>query len=146
MGVEEQGRFATVNLLDNVLLTGDFADNESSSYRLSPNYQIELDIRYTMDAGETGNYALVKVLMSNDGTNFQEYAIGGDGTPIGSIVHTTLYVRRFKIDGSAGVAETRWYAVPSAAKYIKFQAMESGIAITGGRLTLKGRLSEVDLS
>lgn len=140
MGVEESGRTATINFLDAVTLTGSFV--ESGEYRISPFAQIELILDYTMDAGEADNDAILKVLLSEDGTNYHEYSIADDGdTATDGVIEAILYARRFVIEGEAGVKVTRWYAIPTSAKWIKVAAMERGITSEGGILTVKARVS-----
>lgn len=140
-GIEEGGRVATINFLDAVTLTGTFSDNESEAYQVSPFAQLELIFDYTMDATETNNTAQIRILLSEDGTNYHEYSIAGDAVPSGGIVLATLYPRRFVLTGSAGVKVTSWYALPTSAKFIKIQAAETGLVSVGGVLTAKARVS-----
>lgn len=140
-GIEEQGRCATINFLDAVTLTGDFADNTSEAYQVSPFAQLEFIFDYTMNGSETGNKAIAKILFSEDGTNYHEYSISQEGTPSSKVVESTLHARRFVVEGTAGVKESRWYAVPTSAKWVKVAAMESGIASNGGVFTAKARVS-----
>lgn len=141
-GVEEQGQSgATINLLDAVALTDDYADNSSAGYRISPLSQLELIIDYTMDVTEVSMKALVKLLLSENGTNYREYAITDDQSPAGGFVESILYPRRFSVAGVAGESVSYWYAVPTSAKYMKVAAIESGSPSEAGILTVKARVS-----
>lgn len=141
MGVEENGRVATINFLDEVTLTGDFDDNTSDAYRISPFTQLEFAIGYTMDAAESGNAAIVKPMFSDDGTEFYDYSIASDQSPSGGVVKSLLYTRVLQVDGTAGTLINKWYAIPTSAKYVKVAAMEDGLSSNGGVLTVKARVS-----
>ncbi len=150
---EERGKVATAILLDEVTLTDAFEDNESEACPCSPLSQLELIFDYTRaqnDADGADNYALIKLMLSENGTDFHEYAIASDTNPaVDGVVECTLYPRRFKIMGpdtlSVVQAETRWYAVPTSAKFFKVLAMESQVGSVPpedyGTLTVKARVS-----
>lgn len=137
----EEPHNATIVLLDGVTLTATFADNESDPVQIAPFIQTELVLDYTMDATETGNSVVVKVLLSEDGDNYHEYSIVSDQTPSGGVVKAILYPRRFQITGTAGTKETRWAALPTGARWMKIQAMEEGLASVGGVATISVRIS-----
>jgi hypothetical protein len=143
-GINKRGDFAEITLLEDRTLTGTFTDNESEAYQLAPNIQLELEFSYTMDGAETSNTAVTKVLLSDDGVNYQEYCVRQDGSPSGGIVLSSLHKMRFVVSGTAGVQEDRMYAIQTTAAYFKVQAMETGIAANGGLFTLKARLRNVN--
>lgn len=153
-GVEERGRVATINFLDEVTLTDNFEDNESEAYAISPFSQLELIFDYTRgqnDSDGADNYALVKLLLSENGTDWHEYAIASDAAAVDGVVECTLYPRRFKINGPDTLdvvqAETRWWSQQTSAKYIKILACEVNVepGEDYGTLTVKARVSN-DLS
>lgn len=134
--------YATKTLLDEVTLTADLADNTSEPAAVAPLAEIELGMSFT--AAGAGRTAVIQILYSADGTNFQEYSIAADNSPSGGIVKSTLYPRRFTIPGVNGVTETRWYPLPTAAKFVKVAAAEEGGV--GSTLSIIGRLSNVNVS
>jgi len=140
-GIQSNDQGGTViNLLDDVVLTATFSDNESAVYQMAPFSQLELIIDYTEDSSENNNSANVKLLLSEDGTDFHEYSIGYDQEPAANVVASILYPRRFQVTGTPNVKETRWFAVPTIATYFKVQANEHGLQAVGGRLTAKARV------
>lgn len=141
MAVLERGDFSTIKLLDAVTLTADFADNESDEVKLSPFVQMEFEIHYTMDATETNNSAVLKVLLSDDRDVWVELGIRHDASPSGGVVEGSLHKLRFVVAGNAGVEEVREYALPTTKKYMKIQAMEKGLASAGGVFSTLVRLS-----
>jgi hypothetical protein len=145
-GVEESGSVATIVLLEDVTLSSTFDDNESEAYRISPLSQIELIIDYTMHTDETDAKGLVKLLFSTDNVNYHDYSIASDQSPASGVVQSILYPRHFRVDGvTGGVTETRWFAVPTAAKWFKVLAAEQD-ASSGppqlGTMTVKARVSD----
>lgn len=140
-GIEESGTVATINFLDAVTLTDDYDDNTSDAFAVSPFTQLEFIFDYTEDSGESGNSALVKLLFSENGTEYHDYSVGSDQTPSGGEVKTILYPRIFQIQGDPGNKVTRWCGVPTSAKYVKVAVMEDGLSSDGGILTVKARVS-----
>lgn len=145
--IEEKGFVSTVRLHEDaaVTLSNDFSGYISDPVRISPLGQTELLLDYTMGSGESGNTSTVKVELSEseDGP-WREMSIGADGAPASGVVETTLYSRRYLIEGEqAGVPTSRWYAFPTSARYLRLSAMEEGVAVNPGTLTAKLRMSNV---
>lgn len=118
-----RGPYATVVLLDDVILTGSFIDNQSDVIDLSPFNQVEIFVDYS-SAGATA--ALLKVELQEElDAPFKELSIASDAAPVGGVVLSTIYPRRLRIEQGAG-AQRRWFAFPSGARALQISAAEEG--------------------
>lgn len=138
MEVIKRGDYATVVLLDEVVLTGAFADNQSDPVDVAPFNQIEMFLDYT---GNGATAALLKIEFQEElDAPFKELSIASDGAPAAGVVLSTIYARRLRIEPGAG-PQRRWFAFPTGARAVQVSAAEEGGI--NGTLTLGMKLSGV---
>lgn len=110
--------------------------NPTKSFRTAGQSKLNLDISYTMGAGETGNSIQLKVEGSSDGKNF--YRIPNEAVSTGT---STLTAREFTFVGVNAANATISIGLDIFYKYMRVSAKETIGASTFGTVFIEGTLS-----
>lgn len=152
MTVDIELKRSTVKIRSISELTGIF--EESDVLNLRGYNQLELGFQYQVNplapSAPPTSKCVVKLQFSNDGETFFDYAIGLDNTPASSPAteaRTTLLTREFEFHGvgggSASIETYLWYAVPTAARFVKALAKEEDNGGFFGNLEIIARSADV---
>lgn len=101
----------------------------TKTFKVSGYSKLNLDILYTMGAGESTNSIELKVEGSSDGINF--YRIPNESVSAGT---STLTAREFTFVGANEAATTISVGLDIFYKYIKVSAKETGVVTNFGTI------------
>jgi len=123
-------------------LTGSYV--AGNPMKIESNYQLALDVAYTMGATETANSVELKVEFASTDTDpsatdwYQEVSQAiSSGTATVSLKEYT-----FTAVSAAGTYDKFHLSIPVDAKWFRVSAKETGIASNGGSLTVIATISE----
>lgn len=106
------------------------------SFRTAGQAKLNLDISYTMGAGESTNSIELKIECSPDGKNW--YRIPNESVSNGT---STLTQREFTFTGVDAANTTISIGLDIFYKYMRISAKESGVASTAGTAYIEATLS-----
>ena len=121
-----------------VALAATFDGSTQKEFETGGFSKLNVDILYTMGAGESTNSIEIQLDVSPDGTNF--YRIANEAASAGT---STLTAREFTFVGIDAAAATIGIFIDVAYKFMRIEAKETGVAVTAGtvyaEVTLSGR-------
>jgi len=150
--VDIENKRATVKIRALSQLTGNYI--ESNVLNLLGYDQLELGFQFEVNplapSAPPTSKCVVKLQFSNDGETFFDYAIGLDTPPAGipaTEIRTTLFTREFEFygasTGTGNIGAFIWYAIPTAARFVKALAKEEDNGGFFGNLEIIARASDV---
>lgn len=110
--------------------------NKTKAFETAGFSKLNLDVLYTMGAGETSNSIELRVTASADGVNY--YRIPNESVTAGT---STLSAREFLFVGADAVAATISIGIDIFYKYIKVSAKETGVVTNFGTVFIDATLS-----
>jgi len=131
-------------------LTSAYTGSVSNPFRIESNYQVVLDVAYTMGTAETANSVDLIVEFANtisspiemsDIATTDWHRQIAESTTTG-VTTVTLQSYNFVSTQTAGTYDRFEIPVPVAAKYMRISAKENGVAANAGNIIVKATVTE----